>query len=258
MLIPSIDAARNYDHIVVAPHLDDAALSCGGLIAQLVDAGARVLTLTICAGSPPPAAALSPFAQYLHAAWALGDDPIAERRAEDEAALQILGCDGLHLAELDAPYRVAAYGEGDGWRGNVDPADPLIAATRAILARLYDQQPGSRLYVPLGVGNHVDHQIVCAAGFKLAERGADVRWYEDAPYAAKDPHAIGWRQNAIRTPMTPEIILIDNVLNRKLDAIAAYRSQLRELFGDLDWCDLMTAYARSIGGGRAAERVWRY
>lgn len=257
MLLPSITAARNYDHLFIAPHLDDAALSCGGQIAQLVDAGSRVLAVTLCAGDPPADMPLSPFAQYLHREWALGDDPIAVRRHEDQRALALLGCDALHLDQLDAPYRVAAYGVGDGWRGAVDPNDPLIAAAHAILAKLHEYQPAARVYVPLGVGTHVDHQVVCAAGCALHEHGADVRWYEDAPYAAKAPDAVPRRIRSLTFAVQPEVIAIDQTLERKLQAIGMYASQRRELFGDADWKEIMVAYAAATGAGGFGERLWR-
>jgi LmbE family N-acetylglucosaminyl deacetylase len=259
MLLPSLDAARTYDRIYIAPHLDDAVLSCGGQIAQAVADGTRVLVVTLCAGSPPADAALTPFAQYLHAAWALGNDPIAQRRAEDAAALSMLGCDGLQLDQLDAPYRVAAYGEPEAWRGRVVADDPLIAASRAILEQLHAQQPAAPLYAPLGVGGHVDHQVVCAAGLALRTAGASVAWYEDAPYAAKAPAAIETRLAELGWPLQPQIELIGATLDRKLAAICAYASQLRELFGDADMAQVMTAYAARVAApqGDFGERLWR-
>jgi LmbE family N-acetylglucosaminyl deacetylase len=255
-MLASLEQATDYDSIYIAPHLDDAALSCGGRIALQVGSQQRVLVVTLCAGSPPADAPLSPFAQYLHRAWALGDDPIIRRRREDERALAILDCDGLHLDLLDAPYRVPQYGIGDGWRGNVAPADPLIAAVATILARLHTHNPAARFYVPLGVGNHVDHQLVCAAGADLATRGADVAWYEDAPYAAKQPDALDQRLGALGGSWQPDVVAIGAVLQRKLAAIAAYESQQRELFGDADMRAIMTRYAERIvaGGG---ERAWQ-
>lgn len=258
MLLASLDAAQRYDQLYIAPHLDDAVLSCGGQIAQAVADGARVLVVTLCAGSPSADAALTPFARYLHHAWALGDDPVAQRRAEDARALALLGCDGLQLDQLDAPYRVAAYGEPDAWRGAIVAHDPLIEASRAILAQLHAQQPAAPLYVPLGVGSHVDHQVVCAAGLTLSAAGARVGWYEDAPYAAKEPGAIAARLHALGRPFTPEVVAVAATHTRKLAAIGAYASQLRELFGDAEMAEVMTGYAATVAGGPGglAERRW--
>lgn len=257
MLIESLTAARDYEHVYIAPHLDDAVLSCGGRIALQVAAGQSALLVTICAGSPGDGAELSPFAQYLHDAWSLGDDPIARRREEDRRALAVLGCDGLHLDLLDAPYRVAAYGERDAVFGAVATNDPLAAALPAILAHLHAQQPHARFYVPLGVGSHVDHQLVCAAGIDLHNQGADLAWYEDAPYAAKQPEAVTTRLCALPDRFVPETIAIDAVLERKLSAIREYGSQLTELFGAAAMEQVMTGYAATIGDGQhVGERIW--
>ena len=256
MLLPSLHHATGYDQIYIAPHLDDAALSCGGRIALQRDAGKRVLVVTICAGSPPPGAALSPFARYLHGAWALGDDPVAKRRVEDVEALAVLGCNGLHGDQLDAPYRVAAYGEGDNWRGTPVPNDPLLAATQSIIDQLQRQQPGAQIYVPLGVGNHVDHQLVCAVGLAAHDAGANVAWYEDAPYAAKDPAAVHARLEVLADRFVPDVAVIGTVLAQKLGAIRAYVSQLSELFGAHVPDQVMTSYAAAIDPDYG-ERVWR-
>jgi LmbE family N-acetylglucosaminyl deacetylase len=253
MLVASLATARNYEHVYIAPHLDDAVLSCGGRIAIQIAAGQRALAVTICAGSPAANAELSPFARYLHTAWALEGDPVSLRREEDHRALAILGCDGLHLDLLDAPYRVVAYGERDAVFGSPAADDPLPAALEPILAQLYAQQPRGRFYVPLGVGLHVDHQLVFAAGLALHEQGADVVWYEDAPYAAKQPHAVERRLTGLSERFTAEVLAIDAVLARKVAAIGEYRSQLRELFGAAAMDQVMTEYAARVGG----ERIWR-
>lgn len=259
MLIESLVAARDYEHVYIAPHLDDAVLSCGARITLQIAAGQSALVVTICAGSPGAGAELSPFAHYLHDAWSLGDDPIARRREEDQRALAVLGCDGLHLDLLDAPYRVAAYGERDAVFGAVAANDPLAEALPAILAQLRAQQPQARFYVPLGVGSHVDHQLVCAAGIDLHNQGVNVAWYEDAPYAAKQPQAVAARLAALPNRFVPETIAIDAVLERKLVAIHEYGSQLTELFGTAVMEQVMTDYAAAIGDGQhVGERIWHH
>src|SRR5689334_12434287 len=77
-------------HVYLSPHLDDAALSCGGMIHQQTQAGERVVVVTLCAGGPP-AGALSDFAQSLHTRWQTPVEAVAVRRAEDLAALKVLG-----------------------------------------------------------------------------------------------------------------------------------------------------------------------
>ena len=54
-----------YPHVYLSPHLDDAVLSCGGLIHRQVVAGQRPLVVTIFAGTPPVDVELSDFARFL-------------------------------------------------------------------------------------------------------------------------------------------------------------------------------------------------
>jgi LmbE family N-acetylglucosaminyl deacetylase len=257
MLLDRLDEARGYAHVYIAPHLDDAVLSCGGQIAQHTAAGTRVLVVTICAGSPAAGASLTPYAEHLERTYGLGVDPTAGRREEDARALAILGCDGLHLDQLDAPYRLAAYGARAAVFDQPVPDDPLGPATVQILGRLRAQQEEARLYLPLGVGSHVDHLVVCAAGFSLHEQGGNVVWYEDAPYAV-EPELVGRRLEMLPDPFEPAVVEIGPMIERKLQAIAAYRSQVGKLFKERPMEQVMTGYASTIAGpeGQFGERLW--
>jgi LmbE family N-acetylglucosaminyl deacetylase len=257
MLLDALAAATDYAHVYVAPHLDDAVLSCGGQIAQYTADGARVLAVTLCAASPLAAAPLTPYAEHLHRTYGLGSDPTAGRRQEDDEALALLGCDGLHLDQLDAPYRLAAYGERSAVFSQPVPDDPLGPATLQILQQLRAQQPQARFYLPLGIGSHVDHLVVCAAGLAFHEQGADVRWYEDAPYAV-DPGLIARRLEMLDEAFEPVVVPIDGMLDRKLQAIACYRSQVGKLFRDRPMEQVMTEYAATVAGqpDRFGERHW--
>jgi LmbE family N-acetylglucosaminyl deacetylase len=254
MLLRSLDDARDYEHVVVAPHLDDAALSCGGQIARWRSEGARVLAVTLCAATPRPDQ-LTPYALHLHSTYNLGDDPMQGRRQEDANALAILDCDGLHLDQLDAPYRLLAYGQRGAVFGRPVADDPLGPATHRVLDQLHRQQPSARLYLPLGVGMHVDHQVVCAEA--LAARGLPIVWYEDAPYAVQQT-TVQERLLDLAQPFEPRLIDITPTLAAKLDAIAAYTSQIPKLFRDRPMVEVMTAYAAALAHtpGRFAERLW--
>jgi len=90
--------------VYLSPHLDDAVLSCGGLIAAQVRLGHPVLILTVCAGDPP-AGELTPLARVLHERWQTGLQTAAVRRAEDLAACARLGAAARHLDLPDCIYR---------------------------------------------------------------------------------------------------------------------------------------------------------
>lgn len=257
------------NHVYLSPHLDDAVLSCGGAIHRQTEAGEPVLVATTFTGKARHDTALSPFALEQHDMWDNPPRPMALRRAEDRAALTMLGADILHLDYLDAPFRL---GSGGQWiyvdletlMGTVHPADPLardgietMAARFAGLIPLHDQQV---LYAPLGVGHHVDHQIVHTLAHRLAEQGYRVAFYEDYPYAEK-PGAVesalavsgarDWRVEAI--PLSAAN------LTAKVRALAYYRTQLAGLFGSAEAMpSRVWAFAASGSPGCGlAERIWR-
>ena len=97
--------ATSYAAIYLAPHLDDAALSCGGQIARRTRAGERILIVTVMAGDPPTDVE-NDYIRSLHARWDLERDAAAQRRAEDSAACRILGADHLHWPIADCIYRL--------------------------------------------------------------------------------------------------------------------------------------------------------
>ncbi len=252
--------------IYLSPHLDDAVLSCGGQIAQLVRAGQAVRVVTVFAGDVPADAADSPFVQELHTRWGLGPNPPAARRAEDRAALRILGARATHLPFPDCVYRLGRMGAPlyptrDAIFGEVAQVEmPLIDEIVRALRRLRVPRD-ARVILPLTAGHHVDHQIVRAAGeqwCKMQEAGCkrQVAYYEDYPYAEN--------QNEITAALheerlQAELITLDKEsLAAKVAAIACYRSQISTFFADdAEMAARVRAYAEVVGGGQPAELLWR-
>lgn len=258
----------DYGHIVLSPHLDDAALSCGGRIAALATAGEAVLVVNICSGSPAPGTTFSPFAAANHARWGLpAAEAVARRLAEDERALEILGADSLQLDLLDAIYRMpTAYVDDATLFGEVVADDPLPAALGACLADLVARFPDALFYAPLGVGRHVDHQAAYAAAVTLADAAiravttTSVAFYEDFPYVAA-PSALAARLDELGGPQgfMPLVSAIDATLARKVGAVEAYASQLGTLFGGAEAAaGAVSAYAARLAHDEAAygERLW--
>lgn len=250
-------------HIYLSPHLDDAVLSCGGMIFQQAQRGESIAVITACAGSPPLPMVQSPIVQELHARWAASSpermafaDPPAARRAEDLRALAELGTtiQAIHLDMLDCIYRVhpgsggALYATGPSINAEVQPDDPLTAQ----LDEAAPLHTKATLYVPLAVGRHVDHQVVrrAAEGWGIAPR--QMVYYEDYPYAG-EPGAIeavvsesaGWTSQAI--PLGAE------ALKAKIMAVARYESQITTF-----WMSVaaMADAVRGFAAARGGERLW--
>jgi LmbE family N-acetylglucosaminyl deacetylase len=247
-----------YDHIYLSPHLDDAALSCGGAIARHSAAGARVLVVTICTAVPPADGPFSPFAEATHELWGLPPDRAMQGRLhEDSLAIAYLGADSMWVGMYDAIYRRPNdYIDNATLFGTPAPDDPLLPDLRAFIHALRERVPRATMYVPLGVGNHVDHQIAYAAA--RAGAGDALAFYEDFPYVAK-AGALDQRLSALNQAFVTSTLDIDSTLSRKIGAVAIYASQISSLFEDADGlrqqiCD----YAEQLrpDTGTYGERLW--
>jgi len=251
--------------IYLSPHLDDAVLSCGGQIAQLVRAGQVVRVVTVFAGDVPADAANSPFVQELHARWGLGDNPPAARRAEDRAALEILGARATHLPFPDCVYRLGRMGAPlyparDAIFGTVAEVEvPLIDEVVRALRRLRVPHD-ARVILPLTAGHHVDHQIVRTAGeqwckMRDAQRRIQIAYYEDYPYAEnQDEVTAALREETLQAEL---ITMDEDALAAKVTAIACYRSQISTFFADqAEMAARVRAYAEVVVGDQTAERLW--
>jgi LmbE family N-acetylglucosaminyl deacetylase len=238
-----------YRHVFVEPHFDDVALSCGGTLAAQTAAGEPALVVTLFAGNPHGQAPETDFVREHHLKWRSGADPIAEREAEQRQALALLGADWLPLPFLDAIYRDGQYLSDRDLFGPVKAGDrALLAQIAAALAEVAAGQPSARWYVPLALGNHVDHQLALAGSAALPRRLA----YEDYPYAQR--HGGVEARAAELGARAFELTRLDDALERKIAAIACYGSQLSVLFGS---SEAMPELVRDFARARGGERLWR-
>jgi LmbE family N-acetylglucosaminyl deacetylase len=241
--------------VVLSPHLDDAVLSCGAVLAGAVEAAAADV-VTIFNG--PPDGALSDAAREFHARCGHGDDAMAQREGEDDLAMRQLGLSTVRLGMPESLYRRDASGEPAHpdlrsiFRSRPDDESEVVdAITRRLLA-VAAVEKADLLLAPLGVGDHIDHLIVAAAARNL--RRATL-WYEDIPYAMNRSY------RGFEATLAPADALIHYVTaaqwQRKLDAINCYASQHSILSRQPGfWRETLTAYAVSVGGGVPAERYW--
>jgi LmbE family N-acetylglucosaminyl deacetylase len=149
---------------ILAPHLDDAVLSCW----SVVDSAADVRVVTLFAGIPAPG----------EVGWwdrrTGADDSAArmrERRREDVEALATARREGVQLDFLDEQYR-----QGEA------------IATADLLAAVEPHLHGRTVYGPAGIGLHADHLLARSLLAALGDAGIDRRLYADLPYCAR----YGW------------------------------------------------------------------
>ena len=206
---------------------------------------------------------------------AAAGDTMAQRRLEDERYAAFAEVSFVWLDLPDAVFR--GYEGDDQLLGTPRADDPApVDLLRREIARL---EP-SRLYLPLGIGGHVDHQLARNAGIALLHDAtawvmpgpayADrIAFYEDFPYAWWEdfgrledmpPDALAGLPDGIS--LTAEFSDVGDVLERKIRGILLYESQIERLFDDKKAAAAaVRGYAArvadigSVAGG-AAERYW--
>ena len=212
--------------IYISPHLDDAALSCGGLIREQTRAGTQVEIWTILARIPD-LDGLSDFARALHFASGTGTaaENVTLRRAEDQAAAARLGARAVHFEFHDCIYRRSSEGEWlyEGIFVPLHPADAGLPGevARALAARL---EPEDVVVCPLTIGGHVDHVMTRMAVERL---GRPLRYYADIPYLQKNWPSLLTFTGGLCSEVHP---VSEEGLRAWQESVEAYASQLGSLF----------------------------
>ncbi len=180
------------DYLVIAPHPDDAELGAGGAILLLKAEGARVGVLDLTSGEPTP----------------FGSVEI--RRRETAAATAVLGLD---------------------WRDNLGLVNRSLVndlEARAKLAGVLRQTRPRYLLAPYWEDAHPDH--VAASALVDAARFWAKLTKTDLPGEPFYPHRIVYYFSVhLRLHPKPSFVLdVSAHLERKMEAIACYRSQFIE------------------------------
>jgi len=228
------------DVTIVSPHFDDAPLSLGQSLLDGALAGCRVRVEVVFGRTN--------WTRWVHptrgrapaiSRWRRGEEAVAQAHFGYRVRSQRWEESILRTGELDA----------DVFRDAAAPveADPLVPAVAGRLRRV--RGGGGLVLFPAGLGNHVDHRIVAAAGVLLAgEHDDHLAFYEDRPYVSfLEP---GERDEQLRR-LGPELEPVDvsgpvtESLHRWLRR--CYPSQIDDLFVD--------AMARDRSTG-ARERLW--
>ncbi len=360
-------------HVFVAPHPDDVALSCGGLIASLRELGQNVAIVTVFSGNSPldpgvdgagggdlltdyqrealgfgskthwpateafnrssiladhpTATATAPWSAddgqldatqsdadqaakrfWQRSSWyrrasirneslagqpviddlptqgavltddvmmaASAGDLMARRRMEDERFAYFAEASIVFLDLPDAVFR--GYEGDEQLLGAPRPDDVApFEILRREIARLEPQ----KVYLPLGVGGHVDHQLCRDAGIRLLNEGhrwvmpgpeyaGTVVFYEDFPYAYwNDFRRLADLGTDVLAGLPADVSIyptyadITDQLERKITGISLYASQIERLFDDdKAMANAVRVYGKTLGEegdvAGAAERYW--
>ncbi len=226
-------------YLFLSPHLDDAALSCGGIIKHLTAMGKFVVIATVFTEDAPLGQPVSWLAQRNHRAWDLHETPFKGRRDEDKNAARVLGADFHHLGFFDAMYRLDDN-ETPLYEKNTvgvpiceldhKREETAIQAKFRELAKQYAKQ-SIYVFSPLTLGRHVDHQIVRNA-IQAVWQEEQIIYYEDFPYAGRPNVMQTWLATEKQTAPWESfnVSLSENEITSYVNSVACYTSQLHGLF----------------------------
>lgn len=179
--------------LAIAPHPDDAELTCGGTLIRAVDAGKRVGVLDLTAGE-------------------MGTrGTVALRAAEAAAAARVMG---VSVREnLGLPDAGIVNDEASRTR--------LVQRVRALRPRV--------VILPAPRGRHPDHRRAAELARDACFLAGLARFApgEHPPFRPfKLLHAMAYREDPVRPTF---VVDISDQLSRKLEAIACYASQFAGL-----------------------------
>ena len=250
-------------HVIISPHFDDGIFSCGGTAHQLSAAGDALTIMTIMGGLFDGPLPDTPILADLHRRWEAGQSPLRQRQLEDERAAGSIGVEVMHVPLQDCVYRLAGdlplYPSEESLFGDVHAADYAPRLLQGI--QIPELDSAATVYLPLGVGHHVDHQIARDWGMTQARDIPDkaaLRFYAEFPYSNADRST----EAAIADFGLPleqhDTWLSEADMRAKIAAIACYQSQISTFWDSLD--DMAVSVRQAFtdaATGTYVERFWK-
>jgi len=181
--------------LVIAPHPDDEVLGCGGVIARHSARGDRVQVVVVSRGAPdifPP-------------------EEVEETRSELAAAHQLLGVEDVHFLDFPAP--------------RLDTVPGHVLADR--LTRLVREIQPRTVYAPHWGDLHSDHKAAYWATMVATRPNGGPRVERLLCYETLSETE--WGGPSVDNAFSPTVFVdIGDFLSAKLQAMACYRTQLKE------------------------------
>ncbi len=236
-IFPAIEA-KQYDHIFVSPHLDDVVFSCGGLISKLIHENSSVLVITFYSKQPPNS-------ELTKKQMKFSDYEI--RLVEDSLALSYLKVDFQYL-DLEERLYIAPplkrildvfKSPDEGVKGYFRQEN-----ISEICKEIVRDNPSSKIYFPIGAGNHYDHtEIFYSVLQELnALNTGQIYFYEDAyvlfgnGIRKKHPvvGAILYSNRNAPNRSSLQYMIMGMVINSAID-ISTIENDLKSMVQQYDW-----------------------
>lgn len=173
--VPALERLGTCDAVFVSAHEGEAALSTAARLDAERRRGRRTLVVTLF------------------------------RAPEEEAEPG-----GLFLGLADAASRHPSYGAlREAVFGRPASEDECLLDATALLDEIFRRTQARQIYLPLGVGGHVDHRIAYEAGLAALppQPGRDVFFYEERPDALV-PGAVRMRLGQLGARLPPGAVRV--------------------------------------------------
>lgn len=258
-LVPPFTFGPGPHRVVIEPHMDDAALSIGGSLLHRRSRGhTTILSVT----------QQSIFTSYFSSKRMFLNSCAITRIREQESTLasELLGADHFSLGWPEAPLR---YCPPDRWvLGTPAQLSELPQIFCKTLPRKEEEEllaeelfetlrnlAPDELWIPMGLGDHVDHTTTRRACFRMLSEahsrfsGIGIYMYEDVPHKAVVPEQADHIRDVLArqgTSLTRVIEDITDVFEEKIRVVSVYGSQFKRSY--------MEPRVRSIADRDAAAR----
>lgn len=222
-----------YDVIFFSPHLDDAVLSCGGLITKFVKEKKRILVVTIFNKVDKSHIVSDVMSNYVEKCGYSDPLELSKIRGfEDEKVMNRLGVAKKWMNFVEADYRsIYKNQEQMVSEENLNKEKVLVGKVQIGIERLIENNliENGELYFPLGLGKHIDHLILRKVGEKF--KNIKVYFWEDYPYkmyTSNQSQLLRLRDKYCLNRVEE----VQEFLEIKESLIRMYESQIKVIFGN--------------------------
>lgn len=222
--------------LVLAPHPDDETLGCAATIMHKRNAGSSVKIAIATDGQiDPPSRVVG------------REERVAMRRSEALEASGLLGVEDKDLEFLGFTNR-ALHRE--------------LGPVRERILTMFEEHRPDDLLVTAGGDRHPDHYALSTAVRSLMLDGAldcivyeyPIWYWRVYPWTHRPANLASGMWHFVRDPIAelfreaPSLVRTDGLLDRKRDAIASYRSQIKNPHDEPDWWTFPDGFVESFLG----------
>ena len=193
-----------------------------------------------------------------HSDRGLSGEISAVRLQEDATFTMATECHLQSLTFQDSSLRYKEWVPFESLTSRTDPV--FLQVKEALRAHIEPLLGRATVYIPLGIGSHIDHCIVRDAvrdiisECRTKHSKNNLYYFEDLPYASKytDDEVEKYARTVVSPMARPVTVGLDGLWSSKRVAIRIYESQLKPTV-----LPAITQHARRVGGQKSkAERLW--